>query len=230
MQQEKIAVAFYGLPGSGKGTQANLTANTFGLVNFDTGRYLESLWYDPKRQKDPIVQREKKLFESGKLSTPSFVLNEVARAVTKIAKKGHGVVFSGSPRTMPEAETLVPLLEKLYGKNKVHFFLLDVDAKDSLKRNSKRLLCTACRTPLLVLYYPSKNPKFCPICGGSLYKRTLDNPTIIPKRIVEYRERTEPILAFLKKSGHKVTKVDGRPAPYKVYAPIEKKIRKSLVE
>ena len=228
MQQEKIAVALYGLPGSGKGTQANLVANKYGLVNFDTGRYLETLWYDPKRQSDPVVMRERKLFEEGKLNTPSFVLGEVAKAVTKLAKKGHGVVFSGSPRTMPEAETLIPLLEKLYGKTNVHFFLLDVDPKDTLERNGKRLLCSVCRTPLLVKYYPKTKAKYCPACGGALYKRSLDNAKIIPKRIEEYQNRTAPILNYLKKCGHKVMKVDGRPAPYLVFDHIDKALRKKL--
>ena len=226
MHQEKIAVALYGLPGSGKGTQANLVANKYGLVNFDTGRYLETLWYDPKRQNDPIVKRERKLFEEGKLNTPSFVLAEVAKAVSKLAKKGHGVVFSGSPRTMPEAETLIPLLEKLYGRDGVNFFLLDVDPRDTLERNGKRLLCSVCRTPLLVKYYPKGKAKYCPACGGSLYKRSLDNIKIIPKRIEEYQTRTAPILKFLKKCGHKVIKVNGRPAPYLVFEKIDKVLMK----
>ena len=228
MQQEKIAVALYGLPGSGKGTQANLIANKYGLVNFDTGRYLETLWYDPKRQKDPVVKRERKLFEEGKLNTPSFVLNEVSKAVTKLAKKGHGVCFSGSPRTMPEATTLIPLLEKLYSKKGVSFFLLDIDPKDTLERNGKRMLCKVCRTPLLVKYYPRVTAKYCPECGGALYRRTLDNATIIPKRIEEYQNRTAPILKFLKDSGHKVKKVNGRSAPYIVFEYIDREIRKNL--
>ena len=127
-----------GLPGSGKGTQANLVANSFGLVNFDTGKLLETIWYDPKRQKDPVVKREKVLFATGKLNTPSFVLNEVKKKATTFAKAGHGIVFSGSPRTMFEAEGLIPSLEKMYGREKMFFFLLDVDHKDSLARNGKR--------------------------------------------------------------------------------------------
>ena len=228
MRQEKIALVFYGLPGSGKGTQANLAANAFGLTNFDTGKYLEALWYDPKRQGEAIIKRERKLFEDGKLNTQSFVLNEVSRAVQKIATNGQGVVFSGSPRTMHEAEALVPLLEKLYGKKNLFFFLLDVDRSDSLARNSKRLLCKHCRAMLLTQYYPSKKPVHCPVCAGELYKRTLDNVKVIPRRLDEYEERTKPVLGYLKKRGTKVTKLDGRPAPYHVFARIEKHVSNAL--
>lgn len=228
MQHKKIALVIYGLPGSGKGTQANLAADMFGLVNFDTGHYLESLWYDPKRQKESLVIRERKLFEEGKLNTPSFVLGEVSRAVRETAHMQLGIVFSGSPRTMHEAEQLIPLLEKLYGRKKVFLFFLDVKEKDSIERNTKRRLCSVCRTPLLAKYYPSKKPRYCPVCAGSLYKRTLDRADIIPKRIEEYKNRTAPILAYLKKRGSKIKKIDGRPEPYKVFHHIERHINKGL--
>lgn len=228
MQQEKIAVVIYGLPGSGKGTQANLAAATFGLVNFDTGRHLESLWYDPKRQKEALIKRERKLFEEGKLNTPSFVLGEVAKAVQKTAKKELGIVFSGSPRTMYEAERLIPLLEKLYGRNKVFFFFLDVDPKDSIARNSKRRLCSFCHAPLLTKYYPSRNPRYCPICAGALYKRTLDRADIIPKRIAEYDSRTAPILSYLRERKTRLAKINGRTKPYEVFTQIKQRIKTSL--
>lgn len=228
MRHEKIAVAFYGFPGSGKGTQANLAANMFGLVNFDTGKHLESIWYDPSRQHESLIQREKILFETGKLSTPSFVLSEVSRELKKTAKQGLGIVYSGSPRTMYEAEGLIPIMEKLYGKDRLFFFFLDVDPKDAIARNSKRLLCRFCKAGLLAKYYPSKQPKYCPVCAGELYKRTVDDPRVIPKRIVEYNERTAPILKYLKDLGHKVVELDGRPAPYKVFERVEKTIKKRL--
>lgn len=228
MLNKKIAIAFYGFPGSGKGTQAELSAAAFGLTNFDTGRYLESLWYDPERQHDPVVQKERKIFEAGKLNTPEFVLGEVARAVTAIAKSGRGVVFSGSPRTMHEAERLTPLLERLYGKKGVFFFFLDVRSSDSVERNGKRLLCTFCKVPLLMKYIPSKHPKFCPRCGASLYRRTLDRKDIIVKRIAEYKERTEPVVRYLKKRGYRVTMLDGRPAPYKIFELVQKEIARRM--
>jgi adenylate kinase len=230
MKREKIVVALYGLPGSGKGTQANLVANTFGLVNFDTGKLLESIWHDPKRQKEVLVAKERKLFDSGLLNSPSFVLGEVEKKTSDLAKAGLGIVYSGSPRTMYEAEGLVPKLEKLYGKDHVFFFLLDVDEKDSLARNSKRRLCNYCKTGLLAQYYPSKSPKYCPSCAGSLYRRSVDDPKIIPKRLVEYKERTLPIVSYLKKHGHKVVKLNGRKAPYLVFQEIEKNIKKRLAD
>ena len=121
---KKIAVIIYGPPGGGKGTQANLLANKLGLIHFDTGKFLESVIYDSDRKNNNVIKRERKNFETGKLMTPSFVAKEVMQAVNRISKAGWGVVFSGSPRTVYEAQKLPPILEKLYGKKNIFVFEL----------------------------------------------------------------------------------------------------------
>lgn len=220
----KLAVILYGAPGSGKGTQANLLARKLNVVHFDMGGFLESIVHDPKRQKEKLVQRERKLFDSGKLMTTSFVLREITEQVRKISTAGLGLILSGNPRTLREAKGLIPVLEKLYGQRNIFCFILKTPSRSSLRRNSARLICRFCGAALLTAFYPSKNPKRCPVCGGPLYKRSLDNPQIIKVRLREYEERTKPIFEMLKKRGYKVNVVDGRPAPYKVSYRIEKTI------
>lgn len=228
MVQQRIAVVLYAPPGGGKGTQANLLADKLGLIHFDTGRFVEAVVHDPKRQKEAVIRKERKNFDTGILLTPSFVLREVKREVQMLAAAGWGVIFSGSPRTMFEAEGLVPILEKLYGKKKVFFVRLDIDPEHSMERNSARLICTVCHAPLLTKYYPSKMRKHCPICGGSFYRRTLDNPKVIKVRLKEYADRTEPIFDYVKKRGYKINKVDGRPAPFQVFEQIYRHLRPAL--
>lgn len=216
----------YGPPGSGKGTQANLLAAKLDILHFDTGRFCESVVHDPARQKEKIVVRERKLFDTGILMTPSFVLREIKKHVKSIAKTGHGLVFSGSPRTIYEAEGLMPLLEKLYGKKNIFVFELKMRESFSVKRNGNRILCSVCKAPLLTAYYPSKTPKHCPICAGPFYRRTLDTPETIKVRLKQYRERTIPIISILKKSGYKINVLSAEPAPYKVFNQIYGHIKK----
>ncbi|MEK7193731.1 MAG: nucleoside monophosphate kinase [Patescibacteria group bacterium] len=225
---KKIAVILYGPPGGGKGTQANLLATQLQLIHFETGKFCEQVVHDPKRQKEKIIRRERKLFDAGILMTPSFVLREVARRTKEIAKVGWGVVYSGSPRTIYEAEGLVPILEKLYGKKNIFVFGLKVKAADSMKRNSNRMLCSICRAPLLTAYYPSKNPKHCPVCAGPLYKRTLDKPEVIKVRLKEYEERTFPIFAFMRKRGYRIVSFEGNLPPYRIFQKIHGHIKNSL--
>lgn len=222
-----MVVIFYGPPGSGKGTQANLLADHFGLIHFDTGKFLESVVHDPKRQKEKIVQRERKLFDGGMLMTPSFVLGEVAREAKKINGAGWGLIFSGSPRTVYEAEHLFPELEQLYGKKNIFIFELKLSPRESIGRNGKRLMCRVCGYGLLTAYYPTAKAKYCPVCGGSFYRRTVDHPDVIKVRLDEYKKRTEPILDLVKKRGYKVRTIDVRPAPYRILKKIDAYIKNS---
>lgn len=212
----KIVVALYGPPGAGKGTQANLLANKLDLIHLDTGKLVERITHNPVRLKEKLVQRQRKFFAGGQLMTPSFVTREVMREVKRLAEADWSVALSGSPRTMYEAEHEYPEFEKLYGRKSVFVFVLDVPAAHSMQRNSARMICRECGYILLTAFYPSGKAKHCPVCGGSFYKRELDNPKVIKVRLREYEERTTPTFAFLKKRGYKVTHVDGRPAPYKV--------------
>lgn len=222
----KIAILLYGPPGAGKGTQANLLAHKLNIIHFDTGRFLESVINDPNRQKEKVIKREKKLFDTGILTTPSFVFREIEKYAKKINRSGWGLVFSGSPRTLYEAKRLLPALAKLYGKKNIIPFVLDLPEDDSVARNSVRLTCSTCDYALLSGYYPSRNPKNCPVCAGKFYRRTLDKPDVIRNvRLKEYRNRTEPIFKLMEKMGYKIKKIDARPSPYKVFGKILRHIK-----
>lgn len=212
----KIAVVLYGAPGAGKGTQANLLTHKMDIIHFDTGRLVESVVHDPERQKEKIIRRERRLFDTGKLMTPSFVANEVVREIKRMAKANISIVFSGSPRTMYEAKHVYPVLEKLYGKRNVFTFVLEVSTGHSVRRNTARMICSSCGYILLTAYYPAKRAKHCPVCGGKFYKRSLDTAQVMKVRLKEYQERTFPIFKYVQKKGYHVHHMDGTPAPYKV--------------
>jgi adenylate kinase len=221
---KRIAVILYGPPGSGKSTQAAMLADRFGLIHFDTGKFLEAEVYDPVRQKEPAIRRERKHFEEGDLMTSNFVYREVSRAVRKLARAGWGIVLSGSPRTLYEAKRLAPLLEKLYGKKHIFIMILELPKRLSITRNSSRLVCTVCKRPLLAAYYPLRRARHCPYCGGRLYRRTLDVPDVIRVRLREYKEWTTPVFAYLRSRGHSLHRVGGRAAPYKVLHAIARRL------
>src|SRR3989344_5922357 len=99
----KKVIIVYGPPGAGKWTQANLLAGKLGLIHFDTGKYLEQTVHDPENQNNPEIKKEKEIFDSGKLLTPSFVLKIISQKTKEVSKSSFGIVFSGSPRTLYEA-------------------------------------------------------------------------------------------------------------------------------
>lgn len=227
MRKEKIAVGFFALPGGGKGTQAEMVEKEFGLTSFDTGRHLEAMWNDPAKANDPIFQEQKKAFQRGDLNDPNIVLNVVARGTRAIAARGEGVLYSGSPRTVPEAEGLIPVLEELYG-NRICFFFLEVDPLVAAARNGRRMTCRTCIPPLPPSAYTDKPLVECPRCGGELYRRKLDYPDKIPQRHREFRDLTVPVVKVFNDMGHPVFTIDGNRDPDEVFKQIVRHIERKL--
>jgi adenylate kinase len=223
----KEAVIMYGPPGSGKGTQAELLARKYNFIHFDTGRFLENTVRAPGWEKSAILRRERRLFDSGKLCTPSWVFKITKEESARIAKSGYGIIFSGSPRTFEEAfgkggrNGLITHIVKLYGKKNVKVILLDVKSDTTLKRNGGRLVCSVCGLPLLA----KAKAKECALCSGKMRTRSLDAPEVIKVRLKEYANRTYPIIREMKKRGFKVTEINGEPLPYKVFENVKKVLK-----
>ncbi len=228
-----IAIIIYGPPGAGKGTQAQLLAEKFDLIHFDSGKYLRELLYNPKNNNNKIIQNERKINEAGKLNTPSWVLKIVSGKIKEIAGLLHkGVVLSGSLRTMFEALGddknigLMKTLEKMYGRKNIYVFKINVSGNQTIERNTHRLVCSICGTPILnvsIILPKCKDADIsqCPFCGGKFKHRFDDNKKIIIARLKEYSERTAPIVNEFKKRKYKVIEIDGSPMPYKIHEKIK---------
>ena len=244
---KKVFIVF-GPPGSGKGTQAALLADRFLLVNFDTGAYLEDIFrhWDGK---DKGIGKEKKLFDSGKLCTPEWVMRVVNKRVKQLARARIGLVFSGSPRTIYDAfgepkkiDGVMDTLSTEYSKENITVFHLDVPEKESLKRNTSRLVCSVCKRQVLgivkikttrlvcsickrqVLGKSAEKLKTCPFCAGSLRKRTLDKPEVIKVRLKAYKEETLPLLKEFKNRSFKVVPIKGTGKPFNIFNSILKSL------
>lgn len=215
-----LAVMLFGPPGAGKGAQAGWIVEELGFSHLDTGREFERIVHDPDRQADPNVQRERQLFDSGQLNTPAWAREMVMERVSQIAQKGESVVLSGSPRTVFEAQGLLPLLERLYGKDQIYVFFIHVKPETSIFRNSRRRIC-ANGHPLI---WSVENDALthCPKCGAALRRRTLDIEEAIRTRLVNYQEHTKPVFEYLRQRGIHINEIDGEPEPEIVHRSIMK--------
>lgn len=203
---------FFGPPGAGKGTQARRIAEKFNLVNFDTGKVIEETVHNLNYQNNPIIQREKNNFDQGYLCTPEWVTEIVQKEIKKIHQNGQGIAFSGSPRTLYEVERIMPLLENLYGRDNLFIFKINLSQEGAIFRNLHRRVCEKCGYQV-VYSEETKNWQFCPLCGGKLVVRTLDNQESIKIRWQEYRERTQPVFDYLIQNKFKINEIDGEPSP-----------------
>ncbi|PIR88730.1 MAG: hypothetical protein COU09_00665 [Candidatus Harrisonbacteria bacterium CG10_big_fil_rev_8_21_14_0_10_44_23] len=210
---KKIAVVIFGPPGSGKGTQADLLAEKFGLNHINTGKLIEKVVHDPQYANNEKIQDERKKYDSGVLVSPSWALELVSRFVNEYAAEGKGVIFSGSPRTMDEAKGmdgnpgLIEVLEQVYGKEGVFPFEIKLSNESSIRRNSSRWICIPTGKPV-------RDPSE---CDGEVQKRTDDKPEVIKDRLVEYETRTLPVVEEFNRAGLKVFEIDGEPEVEEVH-------------
>ena len=226
-QEDKRIVIIIGPPGAGKGTQASLLADKLNLYYFETSKIIEKRVMKAEEgdvqevegKKYPLL-KEKQNWEQGDLCSPPLVSFWVKQEINKLFQQDHSIVFAGSPRTMYEAQEIIPLLEKLYGKDKIKIALFNLKAKDSIWRNSHRRICKLMRHPI-IYNEETKDLTKCPLDGSALQKRgKLDEVETIKIRLKEYQEKTLPMIDYFKEEGFNVGEIDAGQSPAEVFQQI----------
>jgi len=225
----KQVIVLFGSPGAGKGTQSELLADKLGFYYLETSKILEREFKNPSKKIFKIdgesfkVSNEKKLWSEGKLCSPPFVTELVKKSIEKLAKEGESLIMAGSPRTVYEAEKMIPFLKKLYKKN-IKVFLINISPKETVFRNSHRRICELMRHPILYSE-ETKNLKKCPLDGSNLIKRKgLDDIDTIKVRLQEYKNRTVPVFDIFNEKGIKIKKINGEQTVASVHGSILKSL------
>jgi adenylate kinase len=223
MKDLKKTIILLGPPGSGKGTQGQLLAEKYGLYFFETSKFIEEIFNSGKEFLETpegkfYIKDEKQLRESGKLCSPAFVFQIIIDNVKRLHDMGESILFSGSPRTMYEAEKLTKYLQDLYSKDNLVLFALEMDPQNSIDRNSNRRICQLMRHSILY-NDDTKDLHTCPLDGSNLIKRdgVGDDPQTIKTRLDEYKVRTEPIIDYIASQGIKTIKIDASKTPVEVF-------------
>ena len=200
-------VIFIAPPGAGKGTQSDILAEKMGFLHLETAKIIEEKF--AKASPDDVeIQKEKENFLTGKLVTPEKVTAWVIEKIRELATAGTSIVFSGSFRTLYEAEEETKVVEELYGRDSIKIFYITLSEEESVHRNSARRICQANRHPI------PNTPEFqnittCPHDGSPLIKRELDTPNVIRKRYQEYINRTAPVLEYFRTNGYPIIEING---------------------
>ncbi|MCC6405342.1 MAG: nucleoside monophosphate kinase [Candidatus Yanofskybacteria bacterium] len=199
------AVFFVGAPGSGKDTQAGLLIEEFGFIQVPSSKLILAKF--AANPDDPVIREEKRKFDTGELNSGPFVAEIMMEFVRPVAAQGKGLIFSGSPRTVFEAEIEVPEMVKVYGADSVLVINLVIPDEVASSRIATRRLCRAHNHPI------PATPEFaslttCPKDGSELYVRELDDPSKTGTRFSEYRKLTEPTLNTFRANGVPIFAID----------------------
>lgn len=224
---DKQAIILFGPPGAGKGTQAELLVDKFGFHHFESSKVLEHCWKTEKPEKVFEADGEKfkvadeiERWKTGLLNSPKFVVALFTEKIKALAEEGESIVFSGSPRTVYEAEKETPLFIELFGLENIKLVVLEVSAEATIFRNSHRKICDLMRHNIIFTPETEKLTK-CPLDGSDLLARKgLDDVETIKKRIKVFNDETLPVLKVAEKLGLKAIKVNAEKTVVEVHEAI----------
>ncbi|MFZ1340749.1 MAG: adenylate kinase [Paracoccaceae bacterium] len=190
-------VILLGPPGAGKGTQARMLEEDFGLVQLSTGDLLRAA----VAAGTEAGKQAKAVMEAGQLVSDEIVL-AILRDRMAAQDVTRGVILDGFPRTSAQAAALDALLEA-NGQKVTAAISLEVDDEAMVGRVSGRYTCAACGEGYHDEFKQPAKAGTCDKCGGTGFKRRADdNAETVRERLNAYHAQTAPLIAYY--DGHGV--------------------------
>jgi adenylate kinase len=179
-----------GPPGAGKGTQAKMLTDRFGIPQISTGDILRAA----VKEGTPMGVRAKSYMDAGGL-VPDEVVVGIVRERLQQDDCRAGFILDGFPRTVAQAEALRESLVQL-GRNLDTVISLEVDIEALIERLTGRRTCKDCGRGYQVRFDPPCQEGVCDACGGELFQREDDRETTIRKRLQVYQDQTAPLVEY----------------------------------
>ena len=213
-------IILIGPPASGKGTQAKLLEEKFGLFHLSTGDLLREIVSraqshdkSTNETKSQLAIQIKNLMENGELVSDSLIIQLVKEKLSEIGSQ-KGILFDGFPRTVLQAQELEKFATIDY------IIELVVSKQTIINRVNDRAMCSKCKKGFIL---SKTSTPVCDVCGGEIIKRSDDTTEVAGNRYEEYLQKTYPITDYFK--NHKgYYKIDGEQTAEKVYQDICKVI------
>lgn len=209
----QMKIVMLGAPGAGKGTQAKMIAEKYGIPHVSTG----DIFRANIKNGTELGKEAKQYMDQGKLVpdelTVKILLDRVAQDDCK-----NGYVLDGFPRTIPQANVLDEALTKL-GDRIDYAVNVDVPDDNIINRMGGRRACVACGATYHIVYNAPKAEGICDTCGKELIIRDDDQPETVKNRLKVYHEQTQPLIDFYEGKGV-LKSVDGTADMKDVFAAI----------
>ncbi len=197
-----MKIIMLGAPGAGKGTQAKMIADKFGIPHISTGDiFRANLKAGTELGKQAKVYMDQGLLVPDEL-TCDLVVDRISNEDCK-----NGFILDGFPRTIPQAECLTNALN---ARGEAMDYAVDVDVPDEniVTRMSGRRACLGCGATYHIINIPTKVEGICDRCGQEVVLRADDEPATVGKRLDVYHAQTQPLIDYYKQQGILQT-VDG---------------------
>ena len=204
-----------GLPGAGKGTQAEKIVQKYQIPHISTG----DMFRQAIKDETELGLKAKSYMDKGELVPDEVTVGIVRERLSKDDCQS-GFLLDGFPRTVPQAESLEEILKDL--NKKVDYCIhIDVDQDLLTERLTGRRVCKSCGATYHLVYNPPKTEDVCDKCGGELYQRDDDNEETVKNRLEVNIGQMKPLLDFYKERNVLKT-IDGNQEIDKVFEDIDR--------
>ncbi len=186
-----------GAPGAGKGTVAKMLTRIDGSVQISTGDILRGA----VQAGTDLGTEAQGYMDRGDLVPDSLIMGIMEKRLQEDDCKT-GFLLDGFPRTIPQAEALTELLEKL-GIKLDMAVNIDVPRDVIFDRLCTRRTCenSDCQAIYNIKSMPPKKEGVCDKCGSAIVQRADETEKAIGHRLDTYNEKTAPLAGFYQGKG-----------------------------
>jgi adenylate kinase len=181
-----MRILLLGLPGAGKGTQAQFLMAKYGIPQISTGDMLRSAI----RANSPLGLEAKGYMDKGAL-VPDQLVTELVKERIKAPDCVNGFIMDGFPRTLPQAESL-----RSAGIDIEFVVELETSDDEILRRMSGRRVHLASGRSYHIEFNPPKVAGKDDLTGEPLVQRPDDTEETVKKRITTYHDQTKPLVNY----------------------------------
>ena len=190
-----MKIILLGAPGAGKGTIAKILTQYDGSVQISTGDILRGA----VAAGTELGKQAEATMKAGGLVSDDLIMGIMQERLKQDDCKA-GYLLDGFPRTIPQAEALKVLLDKM-GEKLDCALELDVPREVIIDRLTTRRTCSQCGEIYNVKSKPSKLEGICDVCGGNIVQRDDETEEAILNRLQVYTDQTAPLIDFYRDEG-----------------------------
>jgi len=194
-----MRLVFLGPPGAGKGTQAKLLEDRFGVRQISTGDILRA---NVKRGTD-LGRKAKAFMDAGDLVPDGVIVGMMEGEI----ESADAFILDGFPRTVAQAEALDATLARL-GLPLTAVLLFDADRAALIERLTGRWTNPRSGRTYHAVFNPPQVAGVDDEDGGPLEQRRDDTRDVVVERLATYDEKTKPLIDYYAGTGLLV-RIDG---------------------
>ena len=203
-----------GMPGAGKGTQAEIIQKDFDIANISTGAMMREV----SRSEGEFANKVQTYLSSGTLVPNDIIVEMLVQRISEDDCK-KGFLLDGFPRNLDQGKAL----------DSANVFIdlvlyLSISEDEIINRMSGRRVHPSSGRSYHVIHNPPQKKGFDDITGETLIQREDDAPEVIKKRLDVYFNETEPLLDFYRNKNLKFIEIDAS----KSLEEVTKSIRHSI--